>query len=137
MFYKSCWSNVFAVTIFAFIICSKKVIITTHLLKKLIYETQNYMHQLTTHMSMLIMCHNRFSEKKMRQWRHIYHNIDISRPTHQDIEFPRPKSGRYFMYCYGIYYGDSNSSSIYILSSMFYVLDNILGYINHFILFIL
>ena len=30
-------------------------------------------------------------------------------------------SGRYFMYCYGINYGDNNGNLIYILSSMFYV----------------
>ena len=79
-------------------------------------------HKIITHMSMLIMCHNRFSEKNEAVEEHIP-QIEISRPTHQDIEIPRPKSGRYFMYCYGIYYGDSNSSLIYILSSMFYVLD--------------
>ena len=31
--------------------------------------------------------------------------------------------GRYIMYYYGIYDGDNNGSIIYILSSMFYVLD--------------
>ena len=40
----------------------KKSYIITHLFQKLIYETQNNLHQLTTHMSTLIIWHNRFSE---------------------------------------------------------------------------
>ena len=56
---------------------------TTHLLKKLIYETQNYMHQLTTHMSMLIMCHNRFSEKNEAVEAHI--------PQHRDLKTNTPR----------------------------------------------
>ena len=43
----------------------------------------------------------------------------------QIIQFGRQRekdSGRYLLYCYGIYYGDNNSSIMYILSSMFYIL---------------
>ena len=36
----------------------------THLFKRLIYEIQNNLHQLTTHMLTLIMWHNRFSENE-------------------------------------------------------------------------
>ena len=42
----------------------KNLTIFTHLFKKLIYETQDNLHQLTTHMSTLIMSHNRFSENE-------------------------------------------------------------------------
>ena len=34
----------------------------------------------------------------------------------------------YFMYCYGIYYGDNNGNLICALSSVFYVLDVIMFY---------
>ena len=29
---------------------------------------------------------------KTRQWRHIYHDIEIPRPKNHDIEIPRPKN---------------------------------------------
>ena len=62
MFLKSWYVDLFTVTIFSFIIRIKKLI--THLFKRLIYEIQNNLHQLTTHMSTLIMWHNRFSENE-------------------------------------------------------------------------
>ena len=36
----------------------------THFFKRLIYEIQNNLHQLTTHMLTLVMLHNRFSENE-------------------------------------------------------------------------
>ena len=36
----------------------------THLFRRLIFETQNNLHQLPTHMSTLSMWHNRFSENE-------------------------------------------------------------------------
>ena len=64
MFIKSWYVDVFTVIIFSFIIRIKKLI--TDLFKRLIYELQNNLHQLTIHISTLIMWHNRFSENKKR-----------------------------------------------------------------------
>ena len=64
MFIKSWYVDVFTVIIFSFIIRIKKLI--TDLFKRLIHEIQNNLHQLTTHISTLIMWHNRFSENEKR-----------------------------------------------------------------------
>ena len=53
------------------------------LFKRLIYEIQNNLHQLTTLISTLIMWHN---------WKYVYHEIGIPRPKIHDIEIPRPKN---------------------------------------------
>ena len=90
MFFKSCYVDAFTVIIFYFIICIK--ILITHLFQKLIYEIQNNLHQLATHMSTLIMWHNSLVKTKTRSWRHIYHDIEIPRPKSHDIEIPRPKN---------------------------------------------
>ena len=92
MFFKSCYVNVFTVIIFSFIIRIKRLIMT-HLFKRLIYEIQNNLHQLRTHMSTLIMWHNRFSENENKPRRHIYHDIGIPRPKNHVIEIPRQKNG--------------------------------------------
>ena len=84
MFFKSCYVDAFTVIIFYFIICIK--ILITHLFQKLIYEIQNNLHQLATHMSTLIMWHNSLVKTKTRSWRHIYHDIEIPRPKSHDIE---------------------------------------------------
>ena len=42
----------------------KKFIIITHLFRRLIYEIQNKLHQLNSHISTLIMRHSRFSENE-------------------------------------------------------------------------
>ena len=62
MFFKSCYVDAFTVIIFYFIIRIKNLI--THLFQKLIYEIQSNLHQLTPHMSTLIIWHNRFSENE-------------------------------------------------------------------------
>ena len=84
MFFKSCYVDAFTVIIFSFIIRIENLI--TQLFQKLIYEIQNNLHQLTTHMSTLIMWHNRFVKTKTKPWRHIYHDIEIPRPKSHDIE---------------------------------------------------
>ena len=49
--------------------------------KGLIYEIKNNLHQLTTHLSTLIMWHNRFSEEEKRLLRHMYHDIEDQKAT--------------------------------------------------------
>ena len=64
----------------------------THFFKRLIYEIQNNLHQLTTHMLTLIMWHNRFSENEIEAVEAHIHDIEIPRPKNHDIEIPRPKN---------------------------------------------
>ena len=97
MFFKSWYVDVFIVMIFSFIIRIKKTY--THLFKRLIYEIKNNLHQLTNHMSTLIMWHNRFSESENEAVEaHIlqYRDSKTKKPRHReskakshDIEFPR------------------------------------------------
>ena len=82
MFIKSLYVDVFTVIILTFIIRIKKLI--THLFKRLIYETQNNLHQLTTHMSTLIMWHNRFSEN-------INEAAETHIPRHRDPKTKKPR----------------------------------------------
>ena len=84
MFFKSCYVDAFTVIIFYFIICIK--ILITHLFQKLIYEIQNNLHQLATHMSTLIMWHNRFSEKENEA-------VEAYIPRHWDSKTKRPRHG--------------------------------------------
>ena len=52
--------------------------------KGLIYEIKNNLHQLTTHLSTLIMSHNRFSEEEKRLLRHMYTTSKTKKPRHRD-----------------------------------------------------
>ena len=92
MFFKSWYVEVFTVTIFSFIIRIKKLI--THLFKRLIYEIQNNLHQLTTHMLTLIMWHNRFSENENEAVEaHIPRHRDskTKKPRHRDSKAEKPR----------------------------------------------
>ena len=90
MFFKSCYVDAFTVIIFSFIICIKNLI--THLFQKLINEIQNNFHQLTTHMSTLIMWHNRFTENENEAMEaHIPRHRD-SKTKKPRIEIPGPKN---------------------------------------------
>ena len=78
--------------IFSFIIRIKKTY--THLFKRLIYEIQNNLHQLTTHMSTLIMWHNRFSENENEAVEaHIPRHRDskTKKPRHRDSKAKKPR----------------------------------------------
>ena len=105
MLFKSCYIDAFNVIIISFIIHIKNLI--THLFQKLIYERQNNLHQLTSHMATLIMRNNRFSENeneaveahipwhrdsKTKQPRH--RKMEIINPRHRDSKtfFQRAKS---------------------------------------------
>ena len=70
------------VIIFSFIIHIKNLI--TRLFQKLIYEIQNNLHQLTTHMSTLIMWHNRFSENENQA-------MEAHIPRHRDSKTKKPQ----------------------------------------------
>ena len=92
MFFKSCEADVFTVIIFSSIIPIKKLI--THLFKELIYEIQNNLHQLKTHMSTLIMWHNRFSENENEAVEaHIPRHRDskTKKPRHRDSKAKKPR----------------------------------------------
>ena len=92
MFFKSCYVDAFTVIIFSFIICIKNLI--THLFQKLISEIQNNLHQLTTHMSTLIMWHNRFSENENEAVEaHIPRHRDskTKKPRHRDSKAKKPR----------------------------------------------
>ena len=92
MFFKSWYVDVFTVINFSFIIRIKKL--TTHLFKRLIYEIQNNLHQLTTHMSTLIMWHNRFSENENEAVEaHIPRHRDskTKKPRHRDSKAKKPR----------------------------------------------
>ena len=82
MFFKSCYVDVFIVINFSFIIRIKKLI--THLFKRLIYEIQNNLHQLTTQMLTLIMWRNRFSENENEA-------VEAHIPRHQDSKAKKPR----------------------------------------------
>ena len=82
MFFKSCEADVFTVIIFSSIIPIKKLI--THLFKELIYEIQNNLHQLKTHMSTLIMWHNRFTENENEA-------VEAHIPRHRDSKAKKPR----------------------------------------------
>ena len=82
MFFKSCYVDAFTVIIFSFIIRIKNLI--THLFQKLIYEIQNNLHQLTTHMSTLIMWYNRFSENENEA-------VEEHIPRHRDSKTKKPR----------------------------------------------
>ena len=92
MFFKSWYVEVFTVTIFSFIIRIKTLI--THLFKRLIYEIQNSLHQLTTHISTLITRHNRFSENENEAVEaHIQRHRDskTKKPRHRDSKAAKPR----------------------------------------------
>ena len=92
MFFKSCYVDAITVIIFSFIIRIK--ILITHLFQKLIYEIQNNLHQLTTHMSTLIMWHNRFSENENEAVEaHIprYQDSKIKKPRQRDSKAKKPR----------------------------------------------
>ena len=94
MFFKSWYVDVFIVMIFSFIIRIKKTY--THLFKRLIYEIQNNLHQLTTHMSTLIMWHNRFSENENEAVEaHMPRHRDskTKKPRHRDSKAEKPRHG--------------------------------------------
>ena len=82
MFFKSCYVDAITVIIFSFIIRIK--ILITHLFQKLIYEIQNNLHQLTTHMSTLIMWHNRFRENENEA-------VEAHVPRHRDSKTRKPR----------------------------------------------
>ena len=66
----------------------------THLFKRLIYEIQNNLHQLTTHMLTLIMWHNRFSENENEAVEaHIPRHRDskTKKPRHRDSKTKKPR----------------------------------------------
>ena len=67
---------------FVLIIRSKKKLIIISLFKKLIYEAQNNLHQLT--MSTLIMWHNRFSENDSE-------TVETHIPRHRDSKTKNPR----------------------------------------------
>ena len=112
MFFKSCYVEsfkklkprlklkAFTVIIFSFIICIKNLI--THSFQKLIYEIQNNLHQLTTHMWTLIMWHNRFIENENEAAEaHIPRHRDskAKKPQHRETEAINPRhcnSKRFF-----------------------------------------
>ena len=81
MFFKSWYVDVFIVVIFSFI-CIKKTYYS--LFKRLIYEIQNNLHQLTTHMLTLIMWHNRFSENENEI-------VEAHLPRHRDSQTKKPQ----------------------------------------------
>ena len=58
--------------------------IITYSFKRRIYETQNNLHQLTTHMSTLIMWHNRFSENENEA-------VEAHTPRHRDSKTKKPQ----------------------------------------------
>ena len=82
MFFESCYVDAFTAIIFSFIIPIKNLI--THLFQKLIYEIQNDLHQLTAHMSTLIMWYNRFSEKENEA-------VEAHIPRHRDSKTKKPR----------------------------------------------
>ena len=82
MFFKSCYVDDFTIIIFSFIIRIKNLI--THLFQKLIYEIQNNLHQLTTHMSTLIIWYNRFSENENEA-------VEAHIPRHRDSKTKKPR----------------------------------------------
>ena len=82
MLFKSCYVDPFIVIIFSFIIRIKNL--TTHSFQKLIYEIQNNLYQLTTHMSTLIMWHNRFSENENEA-------VEKPIPRHRDSKTKKPR----------------------------------------------
>ena len=69
-------------SIFLSSFASEKLI--THLFKRLIYEIQNNLHQLTTHMLTLIMWHNRFSENENEA-------VEAHIPRHRDSTAKKPR----------------------------------------------
>ena len=89
MFFRSWYVDVFTVIIFSF---AKKKKLIAHLFKRLIYEIQNNLHQLTTHMLTLIMWHYRFSENENEAVEAHTHDTEIPRPKSHGIEVPRPKN---------------------------------------------
>ena len=82
MFFKSWYVDVFTVIILSFIIRIKELI--THLFKRLIYQIQNNLHQLTTQMSTLHMWHNRFIENENE-------TVEAHIPRHRDSKTKRPR----------------------------------------------
>ena len=82
MFLKSWYVDVFTVFILSSIIRMKELI--THLFKRLIYQMQNNLHQLTTHMSTLIMWHKRFSENENEA-------VEAHIPRHRDSKAEKPR----------------------------------------------
>ena len=82
MFFKSWYVDVFTVIILSFIIRIKELI--THLFKRLIYQIQNNLHQLTTQMSTLLMWHNRFIENENE-------TVEAHIPRHRDSKTKRPR----------------------------------------------
>ena len=56
----------------------------THLFKRLIYEIQNNLRELTTHMTTLIMWYNRFSKNENKA-------VEAHIPQHQDSKTKKPR----------------------------------------------
>ena len=72
--------------------------------------------------ALIASCFNRFSIKFNKTIKLANQSIKLEKLASQSI-FNGAFMGCYFMYCYGIYYGDDNGNLVYILSSLFYVLD--------------
>ena len=66
----------------------KNLITITPLFQKLIDETQNNLHQLTTHMSTLILWHSRFSENENEA-------VEAHIPRHRDSKARKPRHRDY------------------------------------------
>ena len=68
-----------------------------HFFKRLIYEIQNNLHQLTTHMLTLIMWHNRFSENENEAVEaHIprHRGSKTKKPRHRDSKVRKTATSR-------------------------------------------
>ena len=92
MFFKSWYVDVFIVVIFSFIFRINKTYYS--LFKRLIYEIQNNLRQLTTHMLTLIIWHNRFSENENEAVEtHIPRHRDskTKKPQHRDSKAEKPR----------------------------------------------
>ena len=66
----------------------------THFFKRLIYEIQNNLHQLTTHMLTLVMWHNKFSENENEAVEaHVpqHRYSKTKKPWHRDSKAKKPR----------------------------------------------
>ena len=66
----------------------------THFFKRLIYEIQNNLHQLTTHMLTLVMWHNKFSENENEAVEaHVpqHRYSKTKKPRHRETETINPR----------------------------------------------
>ena len=86
MLFKSCFVNVFTVTIIVFIIRSEKKLIVISLFKKLIHDIQNNLHVDVDYVD------NRLIENKNEAVEtHIPRHRNSKKKSHE-IEVPRPKN---------------------------------------------